>query len=306
MVVAPDAEARLNSFLADQLRLLAGTDIPRSVYHYTSSQGMRAIVSSGVLRAHNLGQMNDFAEGRYAASFMRAHIERGYALEQNPAATELLGVMRRQLTGVDLSNVFALSFTADGDEPGMWRLYADGGRGFSFAIPTRDALSWAGDGHKGMFVGCVYDSKTLTRFCMQALAKIRAIYLADVAGGLMPNPTEYAGMFLQNVSWFAPAFKPDVWSDEKEWRFIFSRPPPGHKLFDGRHYIELPLVLPTPENPQPITAICAGPDCDYEDDIIPLQRVLYEKGFGGKGGQFPIYVSVKHVTRQGRRPPVFP
>jgi hypothetical protein len=178
MAVAPDAEAKLNAFLADQLRLLFGTDIPRSVYHYTSSQGMRAIVSSGVLRAHNLGQMNDFAEGRYAASVMRAHVDRGYAIARNPAAMKLLGAMRRQLTSVDLSNVFALSFTSDGDEPGMCRLYADGGRGFSFAIPTRDALSWAGENHKGMFVQCIYDSKTLMEFCVQALAQIRDIYLA--------------------------------------------------------------------------------------------------------------------------------
>ena len=264
---------------------------------------MRAIIASSVLRAHNLGQMNDFAEGRYAASVMRAHIDRGYAVEPNPVAMELLGTMRRQLTSVDLSNVFALSFTSDGDELGMWRLYADGGRGFSFAIPTSDALTWAGDGHKGMFVGCVYDPRTLARFCADALARIRDIYLSDVADNPSLDAPDYAQMFLQNISWFAPAFKPEIWSDEKEWRFIFSRPRSEHKVTDGRHYIELPLVLPTVKNPQPITALCAGPDSDYEDDILTLQRILYDKGFGGVGGDFPIYTSTKHVTRPGRHPP---
>ena len=172
MTVAPDAIARLNEYLADQLRSLAGNDIPQSVYHYTSSQSMRAIISSGMLRAHNLAQMNDFAEGRYAASFMRAHIDRGSAIQPDQDAMALLGAMRQQLTRVDLANVFALSFTSDGDEPGMWRLYADRGRGFSFAIPTRNALSWGGDGHKGMFASCIYESGRLTRFCADALAKI--------------------------------------------------------------------------------------------------------------------------------------
>jgi Protein of unknown function (DUF2971) len=303
MAVAPDAESRLNYFLPGLLYRLAPLDVPLSVYHYTSSQSMRAVISSGVLRAHNLGQMNDFAEGRYAASFMRAHIDRSYAVEPDPTAMNLLSALRRQLTMVDLSNVFALSFTSDGDEPGMWRLYADGGRGFSFAIPTSEAVSWGGDSHKGMFVKCVYDSKTLAEFCVQALAKIRDIYLSDAVAGLTPDAADYAGMFLRNIAWFAPAFKPDVWSDEKEWRFIFTRPRSAQKAFDGRYYIELPLELPTPKNPHPITAICAGPDCDYEDDILPLQRVLHDKGFGGKGGMFPIFTSVRHVTRPGRRPP---
>lgn len=303
MTVAPDAIARLNEYLADQLRSLAGNDIPQSVYHYTSSQSMRAIISSGMLRAHNLAQMNDFAEGRYAASFMRAHIDRGSAIQPDQDAMALLGAMRQQLTRVDLANVFALSFTSDGDEPGMWRLYADRGRGFSFAIPTRNALSWGGDGHKGMFASCIYKSGRLTRFCADALAKIQEIYLRDAGNGLAVDPAEYAAMFLDNISWFAPVFKPDVWADEKEWRFIFARPQPEHKSSDGRHYIELPLALPTTQNPQPITAICAGPDCDYEDDILPLQQVLYERGFGGLGGNFPIYTSTKHVTRPGRKPP---
>ncbi len=286
MAVAPDAVNRLNAYLADQLRLLAGNDIPQSVYHYTSRQAMRAIISSGMLRAYNLGEMNDFSEGRYAASFMRAHIDRGYAIESNQDTMALLGAMRQQLTRVDLSNVFALSLTSDGDEAGMWRLYADRGCGFSFAIPTRNALSWAGDGHKGMFASCIYDSRTLTRFCADALTKIREIYLSDAAKGLGVDPAEYAAMFLDNISWFAPIFKPDVWSDEREWRFIFSRQKSEHKSSDGRYYIDLPLASPTPQNPQPITAICAGPDCDYEDDIVALQRVLHEKGFGGKGACF--------------------
>ena len=294
------SETQLDEFLAEQARWLAG-DPPRSLYHYCSGAGMQAIIRSGVLRAFNLGQMNDFAEGRYAASVMRAHIDRGYSIEPNPRALALLQAMRQQLTGINLTNVFALSFTTDGDEVGMWRLYADRGRGFSFATRIEDALSWGSSGHLGFLLKVSYDPPMLDEFCIRTLTKIHELYLADVAATLAPDPARYANLFLENVAWFAPAFKPHVWHDEQEWRFIFVRPSADHKkLPDGRMYIELPLTPPSATDPRPITAICGGPHCDYEDEILPLQKVLYDKGYGPL---FPIHVSTKHVVRPGRRPP---
>ncbi|MFO1154747.1 MAG: hypothetical protein U1E42_13960 [Rhodospirillales bacterium] len=67
-------EMLFNNFLTEQLKLLNGQDLPQSLYHYTSAAGMQAIIESGVIRAHNLGQMNDLAEAIYAASVMRAHV----------------------------------------------------------------------------------------------------------------------------------------------------------------------------------------------------------------------------------------
>ncbi len=296
------SETQFHEFLAEQARWLAGKNLPPSLYHYTSALGIRAIISSGVLRAFNLGQMNDFAEGRYAASVMRAHIDRGYAVEPNPNASALLLAMRQQLTGINLTNVFALSFMRDGDEMGMWRLYADRGKGFSFAIRIAEALSWATSGHLGFLLKVSYDPKVLDEFCIRALTKIRVLYLADVAAALAPDPAHYANLFLENVAWFAPAFKPHVWHDEQEWRFIFVRAPTDHKkLPDGRTYIELPLTPPSATDPRPITAMCGGPYCDFEDDILPLQKVLYDNGYGTL---FPVHVSQKHVVRPGRGPPL--
>lgn len=302
MKTETDIETRLNNFLGEQLRLLNGQDLPGCLYHYTSTEGMLAIISSGVLRAHNLGQMNDVAEGCYAASVMRAHVDRSYAIEPNMHATALLGAIRQQQSAPDLTNVFALSFTTDGDELGMWRLYSDRGRGFSFAIPIREALGWAGIDHSGMMLKCCYDPSMLTLCCVQTLAKIREIYLESIAGGYALGPETVSEIFLHNISYFAPAFKPSVWQDEKEWRFVFLRQPLEHKtLQDHRTFVELPLTLPEANQPSPIVAICAGPDCDYEDSVVPVQRMLLERGYGQN---YPIHVSAHHTARPGRRPPV--
>jgi len=296
MAIDPTIESRFGELLSALFRELAG-DFPASLYHYTSVASLRSIVTSGVMRAYNLGQMNDWVEARYAASIMRAHIDRSFAVEENPNASELLGALRE--VGVDFSDTFALSFTSDGDELGMWRLYADRTRGFSFAVPLHNALSWLGDGHHGLIMKCSYDHQVLSHFCARALDRMRQIYLDDILAGKHVEPATYANVFLQNATWLAPAFKPAVWQDEKEWRFIFRRPSvQHHKLTSGRTYIELPL-LATPQSTPPIAAMCAGPDCDYADSISPMQQLLFEKGYGN----FAIHLSTKYQTRPGRMPP---
>ena len=293
-------EDRLGAFLLAQIEALDGKP-PPSLYHYTSSAGMRAIIASGVLRAHNIGQMNDFAEARYAASVMRAQIDRQYALEANLNADCLFAVMRDQMSSLDLSNVFVLSFTSDGDELGMWKLYADRGQGFSFALPILPALEWAAKTHQGFFARCSYCVERLEEFCRSAVATIREIFLADIAAGIHPDPVAYCEAFFRNVAWFAPVFKPRVWEDEKEWRFVFTRPQCDHKTIEGgKHCIELPLRPSDEASFGPLTAICAGPNCDYEADILPLQAVLVSKGYDPS---FAIHLARGHVTRPGRRPP---
>ncbi|MFO1154746.1 MAG: DUF2971 domain-containing protein [Rhodospirillales bacterium] len=170
----------------------------------------------------------------------------------------------------------------------MWRLYADRGRGFSFAIPFQEAVRWAGLDHSGMMLKCSYDINTLTLCCARALDNIRKIYLDKIADGYVIDHDAVSNIFLRNIFYFAPAFKPSVWKDEKEWRFVFVRPQLEHKAQDGRTFIELPLTLPA-DKPSPIVAICAGPDCDYEDSVIPVQRVLFERGYGTS---CPVHVSV--------------
>ncbi len=292
-------QERLREYLFEQARHLAG-DVPMALYHYTSAEGMKAILRSGTLRAYNLGQMNDTAEARYAVSVMRAHIDRRFAVEANPDALELFAVIRQQFGGVQLPNLFVLSFTTDCDEPGMWRLYADRGRGFGFAIPTAKAVSWAGDTHNGLFLKCSYDCAVLSKLCEQALDKILRIYLADIKAGVPKDAIPYAVGFLESVSWFAPGFKPDAWRDEKEWRFVFMWSDANHqRSHDGRTFIALSLAV-TPENPTPIVAVCAGPDCDYLEGIAPIQQLLNDKGHHN----LPIHVSRLHLTRPGRQPPL--
>lgn len=295
------AEARLNEYLKLNLLQLFEDKLPLVLYHYTSSAATRAIISSGVMRAYNLGQMNDFAEGTYAATIMRGHIDKLYALNTDSITLSFLTALRNEFTYIDLSNVFSLSFICESKEKKeMWNLYSDRGQGFRFASPLSKVLPWAKQ-HKGFPLRCCYDSETLHNFCKQALNEMCQIYNIDFKAGLNPEPIHYARMFLYNVFWFAPAFKLNIWGDENEWRFVFVCPDvKPEKTPEGRAYIEIPLKA-MPETSCPISEICAGPDCDYSESILPLQKLLYERGYEE---DFPIRLSINHKTRSGSQVPI--
>jgi len=295
-------EDRFFNFLSDQHKAHFLSDMPPNLYHYTSSAGMRSIVSSGFIRAYSLGKLSDFAEGRYAATIMRAHIDRAYAVESDGDAVGLFSAMRAHLAAVKFDDVFVLSLSVDGDEIGMWRLYADRGKGFSVGMPVKDAFSWGVRHQSGTLLRCVYDYKVLTSLCEESLNHVRGLFLTDMAAGLKPDPAQCAYLFLDNVAWFGTAFKHEVYRDEREWRFVFRCPEKDHKISaDERTFVELPISGSNPEIACPFTAICAGPDCDYDDDILPLRRVLHQHGYGP---DFPIHLSRQHSVRLGKGPPM--
>lgn len=245
-------------FLSEFEKLYAG-ERPAAFYHYTSAAGMRAIIETGQMRAFNVQFMNDHAELRYSASVMRAHIDRAYAVEPDPLFSDVLSCIRRTQIPLDLNQLFLLSFSPDGDELGMWGLYAERRSGFAFAFDPHDIAGVP----NSLILPCKYDPSELRDFCMRCLIGLREIVLQDRSAGTAQSAQHYADEFLKAAVWFAPVFKPQVWSDEREWRMVITRPGTHHQhLEDGRHYIN----IPGPDDGFarfPVRAVCIGPECDY-------------------------------------------
>jgi hypothetical protein len=241
---------------------------------------MQGIIRSGCMWAHSIEQQNDYTEVRYAASVMRAHIERAYAVEPDALACELFLALRRQMATIFLGNLFVLSYSGDGDELGMWRLYADRGTGFSFGFPLHAAKEWPGT---IIIAKCQYDFRKLDLFCSASLIKVRELYLAAVKSGCNSDVDGIAAMFFRHIAWFATIFKPHVWADEQEWRIVFHRGPEHHKKRDDeRSYIDVP-----PSGSFPIEAICAGPNCDAVNSIRSLRELMAKTTYKS----VPLYMS---------------
>ena len=262
-------EQNIASFSTQQLNALQPTKMwPPILYHYTSTDAMLSILQSGKLRASCIEQLNDKVELRYAVSIFRAHLERFYATEQTTEGCDLFRHIRQQVDTVDTTGVYVASFSADGGEFGMWRLYGDRGRGFCFGFPLYKVEHWGGFPGK-----CHYDTTKADEFCRGALTMVRDTLLADVRAGTKLDLESIATTFLWQISYFGLLFKPHAWADEKEWRLIFTNRKTEIKTrSNGSTYIEIPS-----DDRLPIGAICAGPMCE-QSSINKVQDCLQRLG----------------------------
>ncbi len=290
----------LVDFLADEVKALLG-DAPPFLYHYTSASGMISIIESGVLRAGSLHRMNDMAEVRFAASVFRACLDRRCARTDSGGTAEILTAMQdRMREPVAITNIFSASFSSDGDEEGMWQLYASRGTGFSFCIPIGHGLRWSEGPPFGWFWRCHYGEETVTAFCNRALSKAEELFDRITAERKnapyerVENPdgegaatTDFANEYLNWIAPFAAAFKPGTWADEQEWRWVFVRHPD-----DTPAFLELDLRNSRQEDKLAIAAICAGPQCNQES-IDRVRSILDSNGLAG----CPIHRSLRSPQR---------
>lgn len=103
-----------------------------SVYHYTGSEALLAMIERRTLRASEASGMNDLAEVRQGW----AVISRVLASMPRDDVVDML-IAYAQSPTQDPYEVFILSAASDGDDANQWRLYGNQGRGYAIELdPT--------------------------------------------------------------------------------------------------------------------------------------------------------------------------
>lgn len=108
---------------------------PQTLYHYTTSAGLRGILQSGVIWLTDIFALNDPSELRHSVSHAEAllHLE---ARRGHPAAAvfarHFAEIMMDAPTVV--AHFFVASFSQNGDDLGQWRAYGDDGRGIALGF----------------------------------------------------------------------------------------------------------------------------------------------------------------------------
>lgn len=254
------------------------------MYHYTSASSFFNILRSGKLWVNNVEHLNDKAELRYAISIFRARLDRASANEDDEAVRALFIQIQKLMEPLNTKGYFIASFAANGDNPDMWNLYADRGKGFSFAIPLYKLEDWG-----GFPARCHYDPHSIDQFSSGALETVAKCLIAEMRGGHSPDLESYAATFLWNISYFAALFKPHSWADEQEWRMIFVNPSTEVKQREnGNSFIEVPKT-----ERLPIVAVCAGPNCPSET-IDELHALNLEMKLS-----FPLFYSKSRKVARG-------
>jgi Protein of unknown function (DUF2971) len=112
---------------------------PEVLYHYTDATGFAGIVQYGKLWATDIRFLNDPLELRYAweallAALEAAKSEKPEYSEAYDAALQAISMTNAVDPDAIEDRIFSTSFSADGDELGQWRSYADDAKGMALGF----------------------------------------------------------------------------------------------------------------------------------------------------------------------------
>jgi hypothetical protein len=210
--------------LDDLLSRLYAEKPTRTLYHYTSLQGLLGIVEGGHLWVSETRHLNDVEElGHFGrAIYSEIALREAGDPEEAEIASQLAKWLPQRLASGPL--IFAGSFTENGNLLSQWRGYCPHGQGVSMGFhPERLAESAAA---QSFLLGrCIYAQDDQQRI---ASAMVEAIIAAAKAQGKSPPnkapPTQsYHGVFQQledPILTAAALVKNPAFSEEQEWRVV--------------------------------------------------------------------------------------
>jgi hypothetical protein len=157
-ILPPDVRAEIERFDARAQEIivsfvgpLESQPPPPTIYHYTNEAGLRGILESGMIWLTDIFDLNDPSELSHGFS-QAVSIMDAWAADGPPESK----LFAKQFSafgtqgGIQASaHYFVGSFSADGDDLGQWRAYADNGRGYALEFDAKvleTGYTKAGDG----------------------------------------------------------------------------------------------------------------------------------------------------------------
>lgn len=206
-------------------------DLPSVLYHYTGPESFRRILETRRLLATHYEFTNDPTELRYGQGLVAEETRRTLAgLGPNVSWAE--PILHRVLAKIESEGfhddmpTFVTCFSADGDNLGQWRAYAQDGRGYAIGFDTKKWEYINSNGSIGpVLVECRYDSTQMATEIAEQQQRIleEGAKLRTPAGSEALNYE--AHLEVEKALFLVGAFatlrmKDHGFRDEKEWRLV--------------------------------------------------------------------------------------
>lgn len=263
---------RLDRLTASLEQDAARAAVPATLFHYTTSAGLRGITATGTLRLCDLFTMNDPTEMRHGVRYVVNALQEAAAKGHRAAklfAWQFAEHLNQNLERI--SRQFVTCFTPVGDDLGQWRAYGENGKGFAIGFdgPKMEAAFHELPHLNGTFA--VNYRVDLLREAAEKIVHEALKVLEFPTGRKYDGPTISA--FLQALSvetsnailYTAMLFKHPAYSVEREYRFHHVRPMDdehGIRTNGTRSYIELPWKS---KNANRLTHVILGPATEKEE-----------------------------------------
>jgi len=203
-------------------------EVPNILYHYTDSDGLRGILTSGKIWTTEIHYLNDKSEIQLAFKYIRNEIEAQKKGNDKVRTDEELDLMVESLNVVEEMNMSVASFTENGDQLSQWRGYSEVGNGYSLGLYGHELLNNIRKDINYRLLPCVYDEKIQ----MQMVKEL--VNLTPVLG--VKSDPDYSSSLLVQTTFgnaavsLAAIIKSGGFKEEKEWRLIG----PTHLFFDAK------------------------------------------------------------------------
>jgi len=199
-------------------------DVP-NLYHYTTVDGLRGILSSGSIYASHVLYLNDSSEVKHALDFASnclAQIEKSAIEVHGVPAKRLCDYGHFFFKGAKIlwdEDVYVTSFCEEGDLLSQWRGYAMGGFAILFAplLSDRKFLVWGDGATKSTIAKVMYGDAEKK----EALTRILAAGVkATAKAGDRELETTLATVTSGQLQTWIHTAKDKSFEHEQEWRII--------------------------------------------------------------------------------------
>jgi len=259
---------------------------PDLLYHYTSVDGVRGIITNRVLWATSIHHLNDTQELLHALNLASQAVQ-AYRPESLTTLQVDLGMrMLEHIEKLKSLKLFIASFSEEGDLLSQWRAYCPREGGYSLGFSTPVILSLTEP--RGFFLRpCIYDreeQKDLIQF-------IVGRYLGLLQDIWPPANLSTGGLVESAAFWFvgalvrvAPLLKHPTFFEEREWRLVGMTPPVGDSVKFRRvgdsvlPYREIRLPRRGSDSGGAIGKIVVGPAKEQQASIDVIRQVLRAEG----------------------------
>ena len=259
---------------------------PDLLYHYTSLDGLRGIMTNRILWATSIHHLNDTQELLHALNLASLAVQ-AYKPESLTTLQVELGMqMLEYIEKLKSLKLFIASFSEEGDLLSQWRAYCPREGGYSLGFSAPVVLSLAEPQGFSLYP-CIYDreeQRDLIQFIVGSyLGLLQGIWVSAgrATRGLVESAAFY---FVGALVRVAPLLKHPTFFEEREWRLVATIPPVGNSVKSRRAgdsvlpYREIRLAGRGSDSGTVIRKIVVGPATELQASVDVIRKVLGAEG----------------------------